>query len=255
VNPWPINEEVNISSIAVNMMSEDFVATKVGDVNGSAVTNLGGNDTEVRSNNNLDFIVETVGNSVVVKAGANFDNVYGYQFTMNVDGQLSGVYAGALDLNAGNFGVLENGEVTTSFASETAVSLNEGEVLFTLEGVNSVNLVNGFTSAEAYTTDAMDIINVSLRDGKSTSVYSLSQNEPNPFSDVTNIAFTLGEAGPATLTVYDVTGKVITTIDGQYERGNHVIQVAKQDLGTTGIMYYQLESGDFTATKKMIIIE
>jgi len=255
VNPWPINEEVNISSIADDMMSEDFVAAKVGDVNGSAVTNLAGNSTELRTNGNLDFVVETVGNSVVVKAGANFDNVYGYQFSMNVDGQLSGVYAGALDVTNANFGVLENGEVTTSFASESGVSLSEGEVLFTLEGVSSVNLVNGFTKAEAYATESLDIVNVSLRDGVSTSVYSLSQNEPNPFSDVTNIAFTLGEAGPATLTVYDVTGKVITTVEGEYERGNHVIQVAKRDLGATGIMYYQLESGDFTATKKMIIIE
>jgi hypothetical protein len=255
VNPWPINEEVNISSLATDMMSEDFVGAKVGDVNGSGVANATAISTETRSAKQLELVVEPVDNSILVKAGDNFKNVYGYQFTMQLDGQLSDMYPGAIDLSLANFGVLPNGELTTSFASETPVNLTEGAVLFTLQGVKAIRLIDGYTKAEAYLGDAFDIVDVSLRQGEATAIYNLAQNQPNPFSEVTNIAFTLGQAGAATITVYDVTGKVITRVEGEYERGNHMIQLAKKDLGNAGILYYQLESGDFIATKKMILID
>ena len=40
-----------------------------------------------------------------------------------------------------------------------------------------------------------------------------------------------------------------------YNAGYNEITLRKSDLGTTGVLYYQLESGDNTATKKMVIIE
>jgi len=255
VSPWPINEEVNISSLTADMMDEDFVASKVGDVNGSAISNATDVSTETRSAKHLEFITERVGNSIVVKAGSNFNEVYGYQYTMKVAGQLTEVYQGSLDLTAANFGVLDNGEVTTSFSSETSISLSEGDVLFTLEGVESIELVDGYTRAEAYTGTTMEIGTVEFRDGKHSLIYELGQNKPNPFSDVTNISFTLGKAGTATITVFDVTGKVIKTVKGEYERGMHRIQLAKKDLGSAGVLYYQLESGDFVTNKKMILID
>ena len=237
-------------------MTEDFTGIKVGDVNGSVIANVNGISSEVRSGANLEFVVEALGNgTVVVKAGENFSDVYGYQFTMNVTGNVAGVQAGALNVTDANFGILSNGIVTTSFASESAISLAAGEVLFTMTGVNNITLVNGITRAEAYQGASYNVIDVTLRDGEGVSEFVLSQNEPNPFSETTNIAFTLGQSGNATLTIYDVTGKVVKVIAGEYERGNHVVEIAKKDLAASGVLYYQLESGDFTATKKMIVIE
>ena len=83
---------------------------------------------------------------------------------MNLAGHISGITPGVLDVSIENFGALETGEITTSFASETALNLNEGEILFSLEGVNSINLVSGFTRAEAYVTDVLNIVEVSFRD-------------------------------------------------------------------------------------------
>jgi len=69
------------------------------------------------------------------------------------------------------------------------------------------------------------------------------------------IGFEMPQASDATLSVLDVTGKVITTINGNYAKGYNEIELSKSDLGAAGVYYYQLDSGDFTATKKMIIIE
>ena len=112
------------------------------------------------------------------------------------------------------------------------------------------------TRAEAYVGSDLDIVDIDLAKGADADVeFALYQNEPNPFTTNTVIGFEMPQASDATLTVLDVTGKVITTINGNYAKGYNEIELSKSDLGAAGVYYYQLDSGDFTATKKMIIIE
>ena len=84
--------------------------------------------------------------------------------------------------------------------------------------------------------------------------YELYQNVPNPFVQSTMIGFNLPEAANATLTVRDAKGKLIKVIEGNYARGYNNVTIERGDL-PTGVMYYTLESGDYTATRRMIIIE
>jgi hypothetical protein len=257
-NAWPFTEMLEISVLENDMMSEDYVGVKVGDINGNADANFtGGPSTENRSSN-VEFVLEDLGNGqVAVKAGSNFNDIHGYQFTMQMNGTVTNVEAGALEVSADNFGVLGNGVVTTSYASAAAQSVTAGEVLFTMNvtGGSDVAMVAGITSAEAYQGESLEVLNVNLRDANGSAEYSLAQNEPNPFGSRTQIAFTLGKAGAATVTVYDVTGKVLVVKRGNYDRGANVVTIDKAEVGTSGVLYYQLESGDFTATKKMIVIE
>ncbi|NNF33030.1 MAG: T9SS type A sorting domain-containing protein, partial [Saprospiraceae bacterium] len=102
----------------------------------------------------------------------------------------------------------------------------------------------------------LDIHTIELTiDGGEEATFSLDQNEPNPFDEVTVIGFRLPESGNATLTVYDVSGRVITNVRGNYAQGYNEIKLKKEDLNATGVLYYTLKSGDYNATKKMIIIE
>ena len=89
--------------------------------------------------------------------------------------------------------------------------------------------------------------------GSAANNYALYQNTPNPFKGETVIAFELAEAGAVVVTIMDVNGKVVRTINGDFAKGFNNVTV--KDINTTGVLYYTLESGDFTATKKMIIIE
>ena len=81
------------------------------------------------------------------------------------------------------------------------------------------------------------------------------QNEPNPFKGQTTIGFDLATSGSATLTINDLTGKTIMrkTIDGL--KGYNSVTLTANQLGVSGLLYYTVESGEFTATKKMIVIE
>jgi hypothetical protein len=119
-----------------------------------------------------------------------------------------------------------------------------------------IRLSNRIADAEAYTFDD-EILDVSLR-SRSTETevdFALYQNEPNPWSGVTTVSFELPEAGWVQLTLFDVTGKAVRTIEGEYQAGHQSIQIQKKDLPAQGIFYYRLDCGNYSATKKMIRIE
>ncbi|MBP9096438.1 MAG: T9SS type A sorting domain-containing protein [Ignavibacteria bacterium] len=81
----------------------------------------------------------------------------------------------------------------------------------------------------------------------------LEQNYPNPFNPVTVISFQLPSDQNVLLKIYDVNGKeVMTLINGFKEAGIHEVKFDGNNL-SSGVYYYQIKSGDFKATKKMIL--
>ncbi|MFZ1703775.1 MAG: T9SS type A sorting domain-containing protein, partial [Saprospiraceae bacterium] len=76
-----------------------------------------------------------------------------------------------------------------------------------------------------------------------------------PFKATTSVNFFMPKADKAVLTVYDVTGRVINVRNINAVQGMNTEVYTREQMATSGMMYYKLESGDFTATKKMIIIE
>jgi hypothetical protein len=265
-NPWPFEEVVDVVSFT---MGHDFVGVKIGDVNGNVVANA--TQVEVRNakgvlNFNTPAQTVSAGQTVSVPvSGQNFANILGYQFTMNVNGlTLNGVEAGALDMTSENIGV-HNGAITVSWNKVSPMSATE--VLFTLNftatesgdlsEMLSISNSTKLTAAEAY-NGTEELLDVTLSFGGAVASgkdFALFQNEPNPFEGNTVIGFTLPEAMDATMTVYDVTGKVVRVVEGSYAAGYNEVKVSRKELGATGVMYYRLDANDFTATKKMVVID
>lgn len=84
---------------------------------------------------------------------------------------------------------------------------------------------------------------------------TLYQNRPNPFKAETNISFNLPEATNATLTIFDINGKVLKMIQGDYSAGYNEVTVNRNDLGGTGVMFYRLMTDKTSVTKSMIIMD
>ena len=57
------------------------------------------------------------------------------------------------------------------------------------------------------------------------------------------------------LTIRDVKGALIYRVEGNYAKGNNQVMLKKNDLGASGVLYYTLETSDFTATKKMVVLQ
>jgi len=109
------------------------------------------------------------------------------------------------------------------------------------------------TIAEAYVGFDNDIYNVGLEFTQRSDEISLYQNKPNPFESSTVIGFNLPKSGKATLTFFDITGKELKRVDGSYDQGYNEVRIDARDIISSGVVYYNLEYGEFSARKKMVI--
>ena len=91
----------------------------------------------------------------------------------------------------------------------------------------------------------------------------LLPNYPNPFNPETWIPYQLAEAAEVTLTIYDIQGHVVRDLDlghqraGMYHGRNRAAywdgRNAAGEPVASGLYFYTLTAGDFTATRKMLI--
>jgi len=100
---------------------------------------------------------------------------------------------------------------------------------------------------------------VGVEDEAPRPLFALRQNFPNPFNPHTTIRFNVPTAGPVTLSVYDVAGRLVSTVvsrplaagphsvawDGTDHRGARV---------ASGVYFYRLEAGAHAATRKMVLL-
>ena len=93
----------------------------------------------------------------------------------------------------------------------------------------------------------------------------LMANYPNPFNPETWIPYRLAEDAFVTLTIYDLTGQVVRTLDvghriaAIYEnRSKAIYWDGRNRFGeqvASGVYFYHLSAGDYSATRKMLIIK
>jgi predicted outer membrane repeat protein len=99
--------------------------------------------------------------------------------------------------------------------------------------------------------------------------YVLDQNYPNPFNPSTVISYQLPVRSDVTLKIYDVIGNEIATLVDEYKpAGNYEVEFnvagnsgevrnlpAGRKSLASGIYFYQLSAGEYTAVKKMILLK
>ncbi|ACF13885.1 Fibronectin type III domain protein [Chloroherpeton thalassium ATCC 35110] len=103
------------------------------------------------------------------------------------------------------------------------------------------------------------VVSVSITESaknESTEVYeyALAQNYPNPFNPSTTICFSLKYAGTAILKVFDMLGKEVGAAQIQGNAGWNSYTFSAKAL-SSGMYYYQVISGSFTETKKMMLLK
>ncbi len=84
--------------------------------------------------------------------------------------------------------------------------------------------------------------------------YALSQNYPNPFNPSTKIDFALPVAGNYDLAIYNVNGQLVKSFTGTSEAGYVSVEWNAAGMAS-GVYFYRLSAGSFTATKKMVLLK
>ncbi len=104
------------------------------------------------------------------------------------------------------------------------------------------------------TTDNVSDINNST---VSPTKFELFQNYPNPFNPSTIISYEIPKSERVVLTIYNILGKEITTLVNRDEQaGSYNVTFSPSDYQLpSGVYFYRLEAGDYTAAKKLLLLK
>jgi len=269
INPFPFNEIYAYSKLSDGKIGQNFLPIKIGDINESATYNANEVKAQTRSNTTLALNYEVVtnknGETEVQFHADGFEKISGFQYTLGFNPnelQLVRTESGELIINESNFGMnlLSSGKLSTSWNDDESKTISADKVLFKLifRGSSEVNLSlnSEVTHIEAF-DDQFRVMNVTLRQKSSNSFAEVKmyQNTPNPFVDMTSITFELPKAADVKLTFTDVNGRLLKSIQDNYDAGAHNVRLHKSELGSTGVIIYHIESLGQKISKKMICVE
>lgn len=189
------------------------------------------------------------------------------QFWMNPGGDFSSTASAAIDIDA-------NGSYTWGSTPEMvnnvqgwlgAPESNFGWVLVGNETVNGSS--KRFDSRQNPETTNQPLLKVvySVSTGVTDaseavpSQFALAQNYPNPFNPTTTIRYALPRTTEVKLVIYDISGKPVRTlVDGVEAAGIKSLTWDGTEAGgapaATGVYFYRLTAGPFTAVRKLTLL-
>ncbi len=272
--PWEYPESIKLQDMRVEEMDDlDFVGVKIGDVNGNVKAN-GLMEVEIREEREkmwfeVDELEYTAEETYEISFyGSAFEDIVGFQGTIELlNLEVLGISRSGLEFDETNVGWrwAASGMLTLSWHDESGVTLDQEEELFTLrvraaaDGKlsESMKVHSRYTPAEAYHSDYTPIdVGVRFRRGDELiehQSFKLYQNIPNPFFSYTTIGFELPRADVGILRILDMRGKLLYEFEGGFVSGYNEVRVDSKSINSaTGVLYYQLETQDHVALKKMI---
>ncbi|MDZ7723149.1 MAG: T9SS type A sorting domain-containing protein [candidate division KSB1 bacterium] len=91
---------------------------------------------------------------------------------------------------------------------------------------------------------------------KNPLIFELGQNYPNPFNSTTFIEFNLLSSSQITLTIYDMTGRVVDRVLDEYKsQGHYSMKWTAPGALASGVYFYQLQSARQSKIKKFVYLQ
>ena len=156
-----------------------------------------------------------------------------------------------------NFVVNQPGITSTSYSVN---GLEEDKKLFWRVRGATANYEGMFSQVFRFTTESTS----SVIENNNLYRYNLEQNYPNPFNPTTIIKYQLAKPGFVTISIYNMLGMEIAKLVnveksagsyevefsaiGRYTSGGNVSELS------SGIYFYKIQTGNYTKTKKMILM-
>lgn len=158
-----------------------------------------------------------------------------------------------------SFGDIEAGESVTN-AGTYSLNINDtclpdNDVVLHL----SIASEGHYFWSDSFTVHVYPL-GIAWEEGVLPEVYTLNQNYPNPFNPTTTISYSLDKDSEVEVNIFDISGKLITTLRNKYQtQGEHSITWNGIDASGSkvgaGVYFYQVKTGDFVGTKKMVLVK
>jgi hypothetical protein len=135
----------------------------------------------------------------------------------------------------------------TKIAIATAYPVVDATVTIEVESGETLELY-GFVNGVEFASRAEKVPVVPME-------FSLAQNYPNPFNPLTTIEYGLPAASKVKVEVFNILGqKVKELVNAEQEAGFHVVRWDASSAAS-GVYFYRISAGDFTATKRMVLMK
>jgi len=124
-----------------------------------------------------------------------------------------------------------------------------GSFVLSQNPVSTDNVLRYNTVSFPYTPVSVENENVTVNS------FSLDQNYPNPFNPSTTIKYSVAERSNVSIKIYDVLGKeVANLVNTVKEVGSHEVNFNASNLAS-GMYIYSIKAGNFTSSKKMMLMK
>ncbi len=268
-SPFPFRETNVIRALDKDMMDENWIAVKIGDVSNSVTTSKA--LSTVRKNGvaalkTMDKVYlqnEKIDITLSIPA---VQPAIGVQYRLELkDIEVLSIESSSISLENGQYHFTNQPNrsmVTVVWYDESATS--KGAVDITIKGRarRSVSASKAILLDSEYKSVVYDVLHnefdldltfEALNTEVSSSHVKLYQNQPNPFNGYTLIQFELPFKGEVELIVSDALGQSVYTHIGNYNQGINAVNISRNDLRyTSGVLFYTIKFNGAILTKSMV---
>jgi Dockerin type I domain len=267
-NPFAetIREDITIAQIQASQDGAGFWGIKTGDLNYSAT---GIPNVYEALTDTIALEASVAGQTCLIDVIAGQEVVVDFifpqpplawQYTLAFDGLevLSIEPTDGLPTD-GRFAIWPDAITTVGFQSDGAYSvrfraLESGDLEDMLQLTNQITRTIGYSDGPVPRHIKLDFCTEVATDSPESTDFTVWQNAPNPWSEVTTINFNVQKNDRVTLNVYDVTGRLVHTQAGDFAGGRNAFVLRKEQLsGASGVLYYTVASSTGTVTRSMIV--
>ncbi len=249
-------------------MRIDFVGIKTGDVNNTVETALSDTPIEGRTSDVIAMsIVDQAldyGHAYTVRMDlSQWAGADGFQYSLQVDE--SGLGMIDVSSNLPSFGennyhlISDNSVLNVSWNGEKIEQDNYIEVAFISKKEGKLSDLIGMDetiTAEVYKDERIYDVALLFDQGSGlASAVTLYQNEPNPWTEYTDVHYLLDKEQEVEIVFYDMNGRLLYKEIKTGSKGLNTTRVDHTQLNSSGIIYYELITENERLREKMLLIK
>ena len=142
----------------------------------------------------------------------------------------------------------------TSFA-DSIIHIYENNGIYTVSLIVSSPVNADTLIKKDYITTIINDISIDTKYSGVPEVFSLDQNYPNPFNPITAISYELPKSSLVKIAIYDINGRLVETLLNEIKNaGYYSVELNAKDF-SSGIYFYQIMAGNYSAMRKMIVMK
>jgi hypothetical protein len=265
--PWNFQEDARYQELDSHMTNTDFIGIKIGDVSGTVSGNIKKINTELRDRTaSLLFVNDHKYNAndevEIPFVSLNNANLFGLQLKIKLDpskAKFEGVYSDKIDLDYEY--EEQTGMLKVIGLPISQVDIHSQESVFKLKvkGIQSSKISELLQKIDDkdnfYINENDQAIRYNINFNEADKALTMDQNQPNPFSNHTEIEFALNKESLVNITIYNATGSKVFEQNVNYKSGKNTLRINKEDLANqVGIFYVYMSSGENREVKKIMRI-